>query len=243
MDWWDERLVKLSIPAASSLHTARTSVEDSKPAPPITSTNASATVNAQIRITCTPSQHTSGRTGLDRWSYLWASYVLEELLPPSSSNLQPDLPEPPTSYTSLIGESAGLWSKVGKKVYFAGDTGYKTVRVDKGETEEGVREVCPAFGEVGERWGGVDGALLPIGCVLSSLWSLGHIHSSTWTDVADALYCRAYSPREMWSNLHASPADAVRMMKDVKAKKGLAMHWGCVLSPSTHSSLSFSTMY
>ncbi|EIM81772.1 N-acyl-phosphatidylethanolamine-hydrolyzing phospholipase D [Stereum hirsutum FP-91666 SS1] len=149
MDWWDERLVKL--------------------------TTADGQIDAQVRITCTPSQHTSGRTGFDRWSTLWGAYVIEELLPPSS--------------------------RVGKKVYFAGDTGYKTVHVHKGEKEDDpvAREVCPAFKEVGERFGGVDGAMLPIG---------------------------AYHPREMWSNLHASPADAVRMLRDVKGKKGLAMHWG-----------------
>ncbi|KAH9065495.1 N-acyl-phosphatidylethanolamine-hydrolyzing phospholipase D [Lactarius vividus] len=76
-----------------------------------------------------------------------------------------------------------------KKLYFAGDTGYHEDKVP----------VCPAFAQVGERFGGIDVALLPIG---------------------------AYSPRAMWSNLHASPADAVRMFKDVKAKKALAMHWG-----------------
>lgn len=56
---------------------------------------------------------------------------------------------------------------MGKKVYFAGDTGYKTVHVHKGEKEDDpvAREVCPAFKEVGERFGGVDGAMLPIGCV------------------------------------------------------------------------------
>jgi L-ascorbate metabolism protein UlaG (beta-lactamase superfamily) len=47
-----------------------------------------------------------------------------------------------------------------KKVYFAGDTGYRTVR--DGEDEDKV-PVCPAFAEVGERFGGVDVALLPIG--------------------------------------------------------------------------------
>jgi 4-amino-4-deoxy-L-arabinose transferase-like glycosyltransferase len=36
----------------------------------------------------------------------------------------------------------------------------------------------------------------------------------------------AYSPRAVMSNMHASPADAVRIFKDVKAKKALAMHWG-----------------
>jgi L-ascorbate metabolism protein UlaG (beta-lactamase superfamily) len=47
-----------------------------------------------------------------------------------------------------------------KKLYFAGDTGYRTVR--DGEDEDKV-PVCPAFAEVGERFGGVDVALLPIG--------------------------------------------------------------------------------
>ncbi|OBZ69735.1 N-acyl-phosphatidylethanolamine-hydrolyzing phospholipase D [Grifola frondosa] len=83
-----------------------------------------------------------------------------------------------------------------KKVYFAGDTGYRTVF--EGEDEDAV-PVCPAFAEIGERFGGFDLALLPIG---------------------------AYSPRSMWSNLHASPGDSVRIFKDVRAKKALAMHWG-----------------
>jgi N-acyl-phosphatidylethanolamine-hydrolysing phospholipase D len=30
----------------------------------------------------------------------------------------------------------------------------------------------------------------------------------------------------MWSNLHAPPADAVRMFKDMRAKKALAIQWG-----------------
>jgi len=59
--------------------------------------------------------------------------------------------------------------------------------------------VCPAFAEIGERFGGCDVALLPIG---------------------------AYSPRAAMSNVHASPADAVRIFRDVRAKKALAMHWG-----------------
>jgi L-ascorbate metabolism protein UlaG (beta-lactamase superfamily) len=81
-------------------------------------------------------------------------------------------------------------------VYFAGDTAYRTVH--DGEDEDKV-PVCPAFAEVGERFGGVDIALLPIG---------------------------AYSPRAVLSAVHSSPGDAVRIFKDVKAKKALAMHWG-----------------
>lgn len=38
----------------------------------------------------------------------------------------------------------------------------------------------------------------------------------------------AYEPRAVMSNMHSSPADAVRIFKDLKAKKALAMHWGWV---------------
>lgn len=143
LDWWDERLLRVALP----------------------SNVGGPAVTAEVRLSCTPSQHVSGRTGLDRWHALWAAWVIDDL-------------------------------HSHKKVYFAGDTGYRTVH--DGEDEDKV-PVCPAFAQVGERFGGVDVALLPIG---------------------------AYSPRAMWSNLHASPADAVRMFKDLKAKKALAMHWG-----------------
>ncbi|KAI0252431.1 N-acyl-phosphatidylethanolamine-hydrolyzing phospholipase D [Lactifluus subvellereus] len=143
LDWWDERLLRVALP----------------------STADGPAVNAEVRLSCTPSQHVSGRTAFDRWHALWAAWVVDDL-------------------------------HSQKKVYFAGDTGYRTVR--DGEDEEKV-PVCPAFAEVGERFGGVDVALLPIG---------------------------AYSPRAMWSNLHCSPADAVRIFKDVRAKRALAMHWG-----------------
>ena len=43
-------------------------------------------------------------------------------------------------------------------MWFAGDTGYRSF-------ETPGAPVCPAFAEVGERFGGVDLALLPIGCV------------------------------------------------------------------------------
>ncbi|KAH9980377.1 beta-lactamase superfamily domain-containing protein [Lactifluus volemus] len=143
MDWWGECLLSVALP----------------------STTDGPAVNAEVRLSCTPSQHVSGRSASDRWRALWAAWVVEDL----HSN---------------------------KKVYFAGDTGYRTVR--DGEDEEKA-PVCPAFAEVGERFGGVDVALLPI---------------------------VAYGPRAMWSNLHCSPADAVRIFKDVRAKKALVMHWG-----------------
>ncbi|TFY83586.1 hypothetical protein EWM64_g411 [Hericium alpestre] len=170
LDWWDERVVRVALPAAEE---------------------GADKVQTQMRFTCTPSQHVSSRSAFDRWASLWAAWVVEELLPP-----QAPAQRPPTPSHSSFTPTSGLWEMVGKKLYFAGDTGYRTVH--DGEDEDKV-PVCPAFAEVGERFGGVDVALLPIG---------------------------AYGPRAMWSNLHASPGDAVRMMKDVKAKKALAMHWG-----------------
>ncbi|KAI0304495.1 N-acyl-phosphatidylethanolamine-hydrolyzing phospholipase D [Multifurca ochricompacta] len=143
LDWWDERILHVALPS-----------DTGGPA-----------VNTEVRLSCTPSQHVSGRTVTDRWHALWAAWVVDDL-------------------------------QSQKKVYFAGDTGYRTV--SDGEDEEKV-PVCPAFAEVGERFGGVDVALLPIG---------------------------AYSPRAIMSNMHASPSDAVRIFKDVRAKKALAMHWG-----------------
>jgi N-acyl-phosphatidylethanolamine-hydrolysing phospholipase D len=104
---------------------------------PPSSTNTGATdpaaVNTEVRLTCTPSQHMSSRSFNDRFHALWASWVVEG---------------------DLLGSH--------KKVYFAGDTGYRTVR--DGEDEDKA-PVCPAFAEVGERFGGLDVALLPIGCV------------------------------------------------------------------------------
>jgi len=52
---------------------------------------------------------------------------------------------------------------VGNKVWFGGDTGYRTVR--DGEDENKV-PVCPAFRQIGEKFGGFDLALIPIGYVL-----------------------------------------------------------------------------
>ncbi|KAI1790388.1 N-acyl-phosphatidylethanolamine-hydrolyzing phospholipase D [Ganoderma leucocontextum] len=133
----------------------------------------SGNLKASFVLTCTPAQHTANRGTFDRWQTLWSSWAIKEEIAS-----HPGSPRAP------------------KQVYFAGDTGYRTVL--PGEDEDEV-ERCPAFAEVGERFGGFDLALLPIG---------------------------AYGPRDMWSGLHASPADAVEMFKDLKARRALGMHWG-----------------
>lgn len=91
-------------------------------------------VKSSIKITCTPCQHVSARTPFDRWQTLWSSWAVEE----------------------VVSES----TRAPKKVYFGGDTGYRTVR--EGEVFE-EQPVCPAFAQIGERIGPFDLALIPIG--------------------------------------------------------------------------------
>ncbi|KAF8988984.1 beta-lactamase superfamily domain-containing protein [Cyathus striatus] len=122
-----------------------------------------------VELTLTPAQHNTGR--------LWGTWVLEEILP----------------------DSAGTQNSTPKKLFFAGDTGYRSVM--DGEDEDEVAR-CPAFKQIGETFGGVDVALVPIG---------------------------AYEPRQFMSRMHASPQDSAQIFLDVRARKGLGMHWGTYL--------------
>ncbi|BBN19730.1 N-acyl-phosphatidylethanolamine-hydrolysing phospholipase D [Marchantia polymorpha subsp. ruderalis] len=129
-----------------------------------------------LRAVCTPCQHFSGRGAFDRNKTLWCSWVLE-------------------------GQT--------KRVYFAGDTGFCTV--PRGcEHPGGVPSieavpsavnlpVCPAFEEIGKRFGPIDISFIPIG---------------------------AYSPRYFMSSVHCSPEDAVAIHMAVGSKQSVAMHWG-----------------
>ena len=67
-------------------------------------------------------------------------------------------------------------------VYFGGDSGY-----------------CPTFKEIGERFGGCDVAMLPIG---------------------------AYEPRWFMKSAHMNPEEAVQTFLDVRARTFVPMHWG-----------------
>ncbi|XP_058153959.1 N-acyl-phosphatidylethanolamine-hydrolyzing phospholipase D isoform X3 [Dasypus novemcinctus] len=78
----------------------------------------------------------------------------------------------------------GSWSVLGpwNRFFFAGDTGY-----------------CPAFQEIGKRFGPFDLAAIPIG---------------------------AYEPRWFMKYQHVDPEEAVRIHIDVQTKKSVAIHWG-----------------
>ncbi|KAL4794616.1 beta-lactamase superfamily domain-containing protein [Aspergillus venezuelensis] len=91
----------------------------------------------------------------------------------------------------------------GRKVYFAGDTGYRSVPMlpddvdDHGPGHD--YHSCPAFKQVGEFRGPFDLGLIPIG---------------------------AYQPRWFMSPMHADPHDALEIFRDTQCKKALGMHWG-----------------
>ncbi|KAJ3533576.1 hypothetical protein NMY22_g7279 [Coprinellus aureogranulatus] len=133
------------------------------------------TGSLSVDVTCTPCQHFTGRSLTDRFKTLWSGWAIEEVLPPA------------TTTTSAL---APL------KLFFGGDTGYRSVMDHQNEDEV---PVCPAFKQVGDVFGGFDVALIPIG---------------------------AYLPRQFMSPIHCAPQDSVRLFKDIKAKKALGMHWG-----------------
>ena len=122
-----------------------------------------------IILTCTPSQHFSGRGLLDQCPTLWSSWVLE-----------------------TDGD------KFKKRVFFAGDTGYRYV--PEGAKDEDV-PCCPVFEEIATTFGNFDLSLLPIGL---------------------------YSPRHICSPVHCNPEDAVCLHKLLRSKKTIGMHYGTV---------------
>jgi N-acyl-phosphatidylethanolamine-hydrolysing phospholipase D len=130
-----------------------------------------------LELTCTPSQHFSGRSLWDRGKTLWCSWSLREV-----------------NGTDEM--------RTAHKVYFAGDTGYRTVtQPGLSHDEEAKFPHCPAFAEIGDRLGPFDLALLPIGL------------------------CQ---PRHFISGVHCDPYDSICVHKDVKSKKSIGMHWGTV---------------
>jgi L-ascorbate metabolism protein UlaG (beta-lactamase superfamily) len=152
------------------------------PNPSITSTEEeykpSTTGSITARISCLPSQHISARGLFDRAATLWSSWSISSPSPTSASNPQ--------------------------SIYFAGDTGYRTVpRSSDGEDDWSSKYAhlphCTAFADIGRLRGPFDLGLIPIG---------------------------AYMPRFIMSPMHADPRDAVEIFRDTKCRRGLGMHWG-----------------
>ena len=123
-----------------------------------------------VDLVCTPAQHRSGRAPWNFGRTLWCSWVVKE---PSPS---------------------------GKRLFFAGDTGYCSVTSDdQFSHEEAPHPPCPAFKDIGNLYGPFDLALLPLGC---------------------------FKPRAILSGQHSSPEDSLSIHYDVRSKKSIGMHYG-----------------
>ncbi|KAL5528938.1 hypothetical protein ACEPAG_4912 [Sanghuangporus baumii] len=86
------------------------------------------------------------------------------------------------------------------RIYHAGDTGYL-----------GTKGACPAFKEIGERYGPIDLAMIPIwrGGTLSFISQIG----------------LRLTHHPFLSAMHASPADAVAIHQNVQSRHTIAMHF------------------
>jgi L-ascorbate metabolism protein UlaG (beta-lactamase superfamily) len=123
-----------------------------------------------VEVICTPAQHRSGRAPWNFDATLWCSYAIKE---PGDK---------------------------GKRLFFAGDTGYCQVTNDTQFSHHyAPHPPCPAFKEIGDLYGPFDLALVPAGC---------------------------FKPRSVLSGQHSSPEDSLAIHRDVKAKKSVAMHYG-----------------
>ena len=123
-----------------------------------------------VDLVCTPAQHGSRRKPWDADTALWCSWIVREPAPK------------------------------GKKLFFAGDTGYCAVTSDtQFSHKEAPHPPCPAFKQIGDLHGPFDLALLPIGC---------------------------FKPRSILSPQHCSPEDALAIHRDVRSKRSIGMHYG-----------------
>ncbi|PWN24188.1 Metallo-hydrolase/oxidoreductase, partial [Microstroma glucosiphilum] len=172
LDWWDERVIEARFP---------------------NNDNGSATAGVggeggeslgRLRIVCTPAQHFSGRGLGDSGHTLWASYALH-VLPPSSSS----------SSSSSSSDSSSTCPLA--RIWFSGDTGYRSVPRKATREQEDSLPHCPAFGEIGSLLGPFDLSLIA---------------------------CGAYDPRSFMSRIHAAPHESIRIHKEIKSKRTFGIH-------------------
>ncbi|KAL9638452.1 MAG: hypothetical protein Q9204_001494 [Flavoplaca sp. TL-2023a] len=118
------------------------------------------------------------------------------------------LPCQHTSARSGFDKGCTLWASWsvesgGKKVWFGGDTGYRSVpELPKDVDDYGPEHNyphCPAFKQIGDLRGPFDLGMIPIG---------------------------AYDPRWIMSPMHANPFDSVNIFKDTQCKRAMGIHWG-----------------
>jgi N-acyl-phosphatidylethanolamine-hydrolysing phospholipase D len=164
MDWWDSKRVEIQIPREPPTN-ASSKPSSKEPIPSYT---------LSFDITCTPCQHFSGRKVFDDFQTLWCSWAIEATVPSDPSPALAPISEAKGDLT--LDEKAAATKpeeetpRDSLKVYFAGDTGYRSVRDDEDEAKV---PTCPVFKEIGEVFGGFDFAMIPIGWVESAFSAFG----------------------------------------------------------------------
>ncbi|KAI0152710.1 Metallo-hydrolase/oxidoreductase [Xylariaceae sp. FL1272] len=180
MDWWDEAKVTFAPKAIN---------ETDKTLEPITAT-----------ISCLPSQHSSGRSGMDRDKTLWASW----------------------------GVKSGSSEKE-KTVWFGGDTGYRTVpKLAEGVDDYGPEfahlPVCPQFKQIGDYLGSVDLGLIPIGAYYPR-YVFSHMHVNPYDAVE--IFHDTRCKRAMgihwgtWVLTPEHPLEPPKVLKEALKRKGM----------------------
>lgn len=191
--------------------------------------------SGQLKITCTPAQHSSVREGRDADLALWASWFLTHEEPPSSDS-QHEKPY---------------------RVFFAGDSGYQfhsdsawPPRPPPGTTHQQlsagtIKKVadpdnvssskekyppCPAYKEIAARLGTPDLVYLPV--ALGATWAYIRSFFSNYVP-APAVPVPRHSSG-VTGAIHMPPWDAVRVLRDLMSSNtstgrppvAVAMHWG-----------------
>ncbi|KAH9819694.1 beta-lactamase superfamily domain-containing protein, partial [Melampsora americana] len=133
------------------------------------------------------------------------------------------VPAQHSSGRSLLDQNTSLWcgwvieqvepARKRSSVYFAGDTGYRnSLNPDL---------CCPAFCEIGERYGPIDFSMIPI-------WRGGSLSFISWAGLRLA-------DDSLLATHHASPIDAVKIHQEVKSSHSIAIHHGCFVGSSQES--------
>jgi L-ascorbate metabolism protein UlaG (beta-lactamase superfamily) len=106
----------------------------------------------------------------------------------------------PWNFDGTLWCSWAIKEPTGKRLFFAGDTGYCAVDSnDQYSHHDAPHPPCPAFKDIGKLHGPFDLALVPVGC---------------------------FKPRSILSGQHSSPEDSLAIHRDVKSKKSIGMHYG-----------------
>ncbi|KAF2971025.1 hypothetical protein GQX73_g2590 [Xylaria multiplex] len=176
MDWWDE---------AEVTFTPKPTKEADTQLEPI-----------KARISCLPSQHSSGRTGLDRDRTLWASWGIRS-----------------AEKTVWFGGDTG-YRTVPKVAEGIDDWGPEFQKLP----------VCPQFRQIGEHLGSVDLGLIPIGAY-EPRHIFSHMHANPMDSVEifrDTNCKRAMGIHwGTWILTPEHPLEPPRLLKEALKRRGL----------------------